>query len=137
MPHAPPRTPRYAPPSACALSSMTSRSCLRASSINLSICTSRPLRWTGMIAFVRGVIAGSDADRLEQQAQAVGAVADADSISRADEGGEVVLEVEHLPAHDQVTLRKHVAHRRHDLFLDAQEFLARLPEPNRHAHSSL
>src|SRR6266516_1943228 len=59
MPHAPPRTPRYAPPSACALSSMTSRSCLRASSINLSICTSRPFRWTGMIAFVRGVIAAS------------------------------------------------------------------------------
>ena len=48
------------------------------------------------------LVARPDADRFEQQPQAVSAVADADRVGGADEGSEVVLEVQHLLAHDEV-----------------------------------
>ena len=76
------------------------------------------------------LVTGSDADRFQQQSQAIRAVGHADPVGGADERGEVALEIEHLLAHDQVARGEHAAHRGHHLFLDAQEFLARFPEPN-------
>ena len=82
------------------------------------------------------LVARADAHRLEQKAKPVGAVAHPDRVGRAYELGQVLLEVEHLLAHDQVARAEHRAHGVHRLLLDTEELFARLPEPNRQVHNS-
>ena len=83
------------------------------------------------------LVAGPDANGLQEKSHAIGAVAHSDRVGGADERSQVALEVKHLVAHDEVAFRKHVPHRLHDLGFDALKLFARFPESNRHVRSSL
>ena len=60
-PSVPRRRPWYSAPIACAASSITKSLCFLASAMTASMSAAWPKRWTGMIAFVRGVIASLNA----------------------------------------------------------------------------
>ena len=60
-PNCPARRPRYVAPWACAASSTIASPWRSAIATSGSMSAIRPYRWTGMIAFVRGVIAASTA----------------------------------------------------------------------------